>query len=353
MNNKRLIGLDILRILSAFIVYLFHSNMHIKCDYRDFNSFISMGAIFMTAFFLLSGFSLFYSNQNKDLVKIEHLKTFYIKRIIGIFPLYYATAILYILLIGSENYITNLLLAPIEMLGFQVAFTSLFSISHNGGTWFISCLFICYIIYPFIQEVVKQISNKAKIILTIILIFILLYSPYIAVEFSLANIYSNPFFRCIEFIIGVILASVVNDIKENKFAKWIFTWPVFVAEAVLLFIFVTDKVNNKWYPDNYMMYGIIALPMFMLIILTLSGVRCRLLEKSKIVRYLSSISYAFFLAQFFVWKNTLKIMEHFDLERNRHKILISLGLCVFIAILLHELIEKPFNKLCKKNADSK
>lgn len=45
-----LIGLDVFRIIAAFIVMLFHSLIHIDCNYGILNSFVSMGVIFMTVF---------------------------------------------------------------------------------------------------------------------------------------------------------------------------------------------------------------------------------------------------------------------------------------------------------------
>lgn len=58
MKKERLIGLDVLRILSALVIFAFHSISHIGANYGQLNGFFSMGAIFMTAFFMLSGLSL-------------------------------------------------------------------------------------------------------------------------------------------------------------------------------------------------------------------------------------------------------------------------------------------------------
>ena len=62
-KNYRLIGIDILRILSAFVVFLFHARIHLHCYFGVLTRFVEMGAIFMTAFFMLSGFVLQYTNS--------------------------------------------------------------------------------------------------------------------------------------------------------------------------------------------------------------------------------------------------------------------------------------------------
>lgn len=65
-KTKRLYSLDIFRIISAFFVFLFHAKIHINVDFGIFNNFIEMSNIFMVAFFMLSGFSLYYSNYAKS-----------------------------------------------------------------------------------------------------------------------------------------------------------------------------------------------------------------------------------------------------------------------------------------------
>lgn len=64
---KRLPGLDVLRLMSVFVVFLFHSHGHIGCSYWCFNSFVNMGAVFMTAFFMSSGFLIYYTSVEADM----------------------------------------------------------------------------------------------------------------------------------------------------------------------------------------------------------------------------------------------------------------------------------------------
>lgn len=162
-EKQRLIGLDIFRVVSAAMILMFHSAIHVECYYGVFHPFVMMGAVFMTAFFILSGFSLYYGYQEKTFSNISCIWQFYKKRAIGILPVYYVVAILYILFLGEESVIQNIALAPIEMLGIQTVFSSLFEYTHNGGTWFISCILFCYLVFPFIQMCMKQLKTKRKL----------------------------------------------------------------------------------------------------------------------------------------------------------------------------------------------
>lgn len=78
----------------------------------------------------------------------------------------------------------NVILMPIEILGLQSVFTSIFSVSHNGGTWFVSCILLCYLIYPFAQEIIKQISLKSKIKMLLLSVLVLLWSTFIVWKFQ-------------------------------------------------------------------------------------------------------------------------------------------------------------------------
>lgn len=171
----------------------------------------------MKIFFMLSGFSLFIAYGEKDLNKVSEQKEFYIKRAITVLPLYYVVSILHAVFIGNVGNVVDIIkLAPIQILGLQSMFNTLFSISHNGGTWFISCLVLPYVLYPFLQELIKNISYKKRKILLIGLIALLIYSDYMLVWFGLSSIYSNPFFRGLEFCLGIVLASIrENDVRDT------------------------------------------------------------------------------------------------------------------------------------------
>ena len=57
--KKRYYGIDLLRVISVFVVCMFHTTIHLGCDYGFLQGLSKMGAVFMTAFFMISGFSLF------------------------------------------------------------------------------------------------------------------------------------------------------------------------------------------------------------------------------------------------------------------------------------------------------
>ena len=340
--SQRMAGLDLFRVMAAIMVLLFHCHIHHGCSFGALTGFVSMGAIFMSGFFMLSGFVLFRTYQECELFKMDSLKNYYMKRLIGIIPLYYLVSIVYVLSLGSESAFQNLVLLPIELLGLQTVFSTLFPVSHNGGTWFISCLLLAYLFFPLMQEVVKQWGTRAKLVAIALSVIILFWSPLVVHYFSTDSIYSNPFFRGLEFFIGVVLASL--PVK----AKWVSTWRAFIVETVLLIVGVSVAVKLNIFVGNYMLYDWIAVPLFGCMALTLAGLRSSRLQNSKTLRYASAASYAFFLAQTFNTDIEKYLFAQWNIQCNVLQIVMSVVLCSVMAVLLHEFVEKPCAKVLKK-----
>ncbi|SHK83867.1 Peptidoglycan/LPS O-acetylase OafA/YrhL, contains acyltransferase and SGNH-hydrolase domains [Fibrobacter sp. UWB12] len=340
--KHRAAGLDLFRVVAAIMVLLFHCNIHHESSFGPLTGFVSMSAIFMTGFFMLSGFVLFRTYRERELFQKDALKNFYLKRIFGIFPLYLFVAVLYVVTLGQESMFQNLVLLPIELLGLQSVFSTLFPVSHNGGTWFISCLLFAYLAFPLMQEVVKQWGTRAKIVAIGLSLFILFWSPLVVHTFSTDSIYSNPFFRGLEFFIGVVLASLSVNVK------WFATWKAFVVEAVLLVAGVSIAVRLNLFVGNYMLYDWIAVPLFGCMALTLAGLKSPHLQNSSVLRYASAASYAFFLAQTFNTDIENWLFAACGIQNNVLQITVSIALCSLIAVALHEFVEKPCARMLKK-----
>ena len=306
-----------------------------------------MGAIAMTGFFLLSGYTLNLTYKNMD--GVGDIKRFYVKRLISIVPLYFAWALLNVIisvvLEGKPAVLEEMILFPIEALGIQSVFASLFSFSHNGGSWFISCILICYFIYPLIQILTKSLSGKTRINIIIILGGILLYSPFVERYFDLHSIYSNPFFRLLEFIIGVLVSQMNVQPQTNNRIISILRKPL---SCVVTIICLVGGVSVAYYigiPHIYMLYSWIALPCFISLLISLGYIRFR---SNRFVLYMSNISFSIFLSQLvIVWFGVKYILELVGCESNTAKILLSATICFGIANFFHYCIEKPSAKYLK------
>lgn len=93
---ERIYPLDLFRVVSAFVVLILHLNIWfgVKSHHYKINTFIETGAVFMTGFFMLSGFLLFFKYNKKDLLEKENMKAYYLKRIQVIYPAYFVLLLL-------------------------------------------------------------------------------------------------------------------------------------------------------------------------------------------------------------------------------------------------------------------
>lgn len=347
--NGRIVGLDILRIWLALLIFMFHSNLHFHCNYWILNSFVNMGAIAMTAFFILSGYCIEMTNTSLNIGDIESLKRFYIKRSISILPLYFFIHIVRMFLWNSESFIDRVLMFPIQSLCIQSQFSTISGHAHNGGSWFISCIIACYFVFPLLHVIFKACSYKIRIIILLLLVFVLLWSPLVQIKLYANTLYANPFFRCVEFSIGILLFTTNKQYSlSNKYSK-LMGWPTIICATIALVAGISFA-SRLSLPHDYMLFNWIALPCFIVLILCLGIKKISRWQDNIFIRYSSSISFTFFLAQMLgLWPTSASIVELIGYDNNIVRITVSFILCTMISIALHEFIEvKSYDYLKNK-----
>ena len=342
MRAYRVIGWDIIRIALAFIVFAFHSNIHIGVNYSCFTDFVSVGALCMTGFFMLSGTVLFYTHY-EDVFDHNSILLFYYSRISSIYPLYVFVIVLFYICYGFSE--SDLALLPLELLGLQSLFSSTFTLSFNGGAWFVSCLLICYLLFPLVHLVLKRFNKFTLIFLVIFLSLFDIYLQFLCNFFSFGELYSAPFIRCIQFVIGCIIGALFREglVRIKSYISVVGT----ICSIVLLVVVTSILVNFGWAQDaNYLqrlaMFDVVAVPCFILLIVFLGSAFC---NEFKAINIISNLSYAFFLAQLFVWTYSLWLFEIFGIKRNILKLLISFVICIITTLIFHFVVEIPFKKI--------
>lgn len=352
-GSQRIIGLDLFRISLALLIFMFHSHIHsLRCDYGLLNGFVDIGAIAMTGFFLLSGYALNLVYGEKDMTDKKEMKKFYLKRLVSILPLYYAWAVINVVYNVAANgkvaALQELVLFPVETLGLQSVYSSLFEFSHNGGSWFISCILICYFLYPLLHQQTNGLTDKARVCLIFLAAATLLWAPIVQHYFKLQTIYSNPFFRLLEFAIGM-LVSQINTKQQagSKIMKMLRSKTMCTVTAICLVL----GVSIAYYigiPYDYMLYNWIVLPCYISLLISLGYISFESLKSSVAVRYLSSLAFSIFLSQFiFVWDGVGELLASLDSDSNIAKITLSAIACFIIANLFHYGVEKPATKFLK------
>ncbi|MDD3409733.1 MAG: acyltransferase [Eubacteriales bacterium] len=361
-TTERLVAVDILRVISAFFVFVFHSRLHIGCDYGVLNTFVSLCPIFMTFFFMLSGFSLSLTNHTRhDFSTVDEITAFYRKRALSILPTYWFIALVYPffdVLVCGGTWAHNLTPLPIDLLGVQSVLHSIFGYGHNGGTWFVSCLLFSYAAFPLLFKLIEAMSLRKRIAVGSVAMALSCYAPVAAQVLQIEGLYSNIFFRMLEFVIGMLLCSLWFDIREREwYRKRIAKWSVMWIALLLLVPALTyaAKGSMRLFDTQivYQIYNFFTIPCFSLMLLSAAGLRSKRLQSSRVFAYSVKASYVFFFAQFFTWETIRALLPILGRDGNLIRIVGSFAICILYTVLLHECVEKPLGRLLRKRTESR
>lgn len=250
-------------------------------------------------FILISGATITYSNIDRGVKPIE----FYKKRLLRVLIPFYIAYIIYFIIkvitlknihiyggVPKWNIIWTIcgMDEYLNAVGFK-------TFSLGIGEWFLGCIVLCYLVYPFLYK-----AHKKNPIIT----FIVMTSYYIVLNLNYTRLgfvipsHMNFLSQVYNFYLGIALACVAYTIPDNgvwtkiSSSKWllILTIPTF-----LFFYFYKPIINI---PDN-----------FKTTIVVLSiAISFYLLEEKiasnkvvcKITNYFNNISYEFFLVHHFV-----------------------------------------------------
>ena len=343
-KREHLAILDIIKICCAVLIYMRHSITMFGCTY---GSSLVDGLIcattspIMVCFFVVSGFSIYYNNSNRNLLDAGELRTFYKKRFITLFPIYILVHMLsYVLVVNTVQ--QKIYSTPVELLGLQSMYGGLFGISHSGATWFISSLLLGYFIYPLVQELLKM-NQRCIYLVTSVIFFVLVYSEVVMLQiFGVQPGYVNPVFRAMQVAFGAALcmAFTEDDKRNNKKAAIMMVANLIITG--LLTVFALHYKMGIEYVTTPIYYYLIAFAMLISI-----KFKPRLLTKSKLIKYAGSLTFYFFILQVFLWRLSAKVCGLTGFESNKGKLLVSFVLCVALSIICKELFDKHAQKYLK------
>lgn len=343
-KREHLAILDIIKICCAVLIYMRHSITMFGCTY---GSSLVDGLIcattspIMVCFFVVSGFSIYYNNSNRNLLDAGELRTFYKKRFITLFPIYILVHMLsYVLVVNTVQ--QKIYSTPVELLGLQSMYGGLFGISHSGATWFISSLLLGYFIYPSVQELLKM-NQRCIYLVTSVIFFVLVYSEVVMLQiFGVQPGYVNPVFRAMQVAFGAALcmAFTEDDKGNNKKAAIMMVANLIITG--LLTVFALHYKMGIEYVTTPIYYYLIAFAMLISI-----KFKPSLLTKSKLIKYAGSLTFYFFILQVFLWRLSAKVCGLTGFESNKGKLLVSFVLCVALSIICKELFDKHAQKYLK------
>ena len=216
--KERILEIDLLRTISIMIVVLM---IHIPNNYA-YNFYIELDRytgfllhtlgidVALGSFAFLSGFGLYIQKSNREINSSEKLLTFFKKRFLRIYPLYWIALVLFFFFFDFY-WGMNVIYLIAHFVGLQMIFAPLFS-PPIWTLWFIGIIVIYYLIFILLSYLgsIKRIIPASLVILAF---FLFLHFNYNLVEYRLFVYYPT-------FIIGIIIAEVYrspyfSNIKEK------------------------------------------------------------------------------------------------------------------------------------------
>jgi len=346
--------IDLFRIFMCAMVLFFHAILH-KIWVIPKGTFLhgnlSTGAIYMDAFFLLSGFLLYYLHKDKILNLTQStLKEFYAKRLIRIYPQYIA----YTLTIIFYSKYFVLAIIPAEILCIHSFFPALFKYAGNGGTWFISCLLFAYLLFPILAKIVN--ATKKNVYVIVLLYLLIVYCSILIAKYKFGGLFYNPMYRLPIFLIGMYLAKIY--ITKEKLKNCFAILASIVCFALLFALIPILYKNNFFFHVKFghynTFYSCITIPLFSAIIYSLASIKgdfCKKLNNSKILKTLSNITFPFYIWQGFA----LRLTKDYFLTSQCNHLLILFLINFLVAsvayIVFDKLIAKFLTNIYKRNQE--
>lgn len=227
--SKRIPQLEGMRFIMCCIIILSHfeflGNSEIFGDF--YKTYLHNPTLAVDYFFMLSGFGIYLSSKRPE-CSIKGGLRFAVDKVKKIYPAYIVSLILsvpttiYELLRFSG--FGKAILKLIVYLGIDLSLiqsiTGMTRFSHaiNGVCWFLSTLFICYIICPWLLRAIDKIKNIKQVCslicsFALIVLALSLGALFIENMFSIFNDlwYGHPFIRCWYSSIGMCVGYLYKE----------------------------------------------------------------------------------------------------------------------------------------------
>ncbi len=238
----------------------------------------------MTGFFVLSGFIMAHVYQHTAFTEPKAIGNYYLKRIAKIYPAYAVASAVFPCLVGFINGQTLQRYVLNDLLLIQGFFGSMFPVGLNGATWSLTVEALLYFLFPFLMLLS---SKSPKILWAAALLGAVITGNLLLDKHDW--FYSNPVFRVSDFLwgMGVYFANQ----RTTFFASH---WRT-LHGLVLALLFVAVVLLGKS-QGQYMLGQVVFSPLFALWVVCVFHCNWKLYT-NRVLRYLGTISYSFYLWQ--------------------------------------------------------
>ncbi len=334
MERKYYLKLDILRIISCFLVLLYHINI------------IKGGYLAVCTFFALSGYLEYISLSNKEV----SLKEYYLNRLKKIYlPLLLVISLTIIVFKLLPN-LTWLNLKP-EVLSSLLGYNNFWQLKVNSDyftkninsplihLWYISILLQFDLVFPIIFVLLKKIDSKLKNFSLVSVAFLSVLSAgllfYMSVTKDIMSVYYNTFARSFSIIWGILLALLHTKYKLvvpsiiKKCSNLIYL--VYILILVVLCILIPS--DSKYYAIYMILTTLISIRLIEHSVIIPSN-------KNIFITILARLTYLIYLVQY----PALFFIQKTNVDEDMKNILVIV-ITLVVSFILERLLFKSKNKV--------
>jgi len=357
-------ALTSLRFFFAFVVFLSHLRfLRANEAYKEiYDNYFEEGFLGVSFFFILSGFIITYNYFDKIVEKRISYRVFFLRRLFRVYPLHFLTLILSLIsFINSDKHHEFFYIHFVLNIFLLHSFipSSAFYFSLNNVSWSISNELFFYSLAPKAIRILNGISKNIIffLFLFVIILGFIFVSLFLSLDFhrgiNHAIVYVNPFFRFMDFILGMLLCKLYYEGKRITFIQRNSSL-IQISSIVLFSLFFSFHLIV----DVTFRYSVYYwIPMLAIIFsFSFSNGFFAYTLKNRILVYLGEISFAFYLLHFLVIRFTsslaLKLFPLLGIPfagLEAELAILCFIITLILSILSFEFYEKRMNALLTKS----
>lgn len=329
-ERKHFIALDSLRGIAALAIAFYH--------YRPTNA----GYLIVDFFFLLSGFVLFHSSVYSNHVDS---KTFIIRRIFRLYPLHVFTLMMfastYFLIYGAfPSYKDGTMFTFLQHLTLtQNIGLNPSGITWNYPSWYLSVQF--WISIFFILIISKRTQTSLLVCTSLFLLLIIFHNTS-----HLGTFYQNYYgmvnsgiLRGVaSFILGILAYRVYLFFKPIKASQSLYSFAELLSLALFLIIFLARD-------GKFSKLDFLAPFIFLVMVVAFSLERGLASSILKPFQFLGTISYSIYLNQIWILMGITYVLGEEIMTNEILALPIYMMLLLTLSYATYQIIEKPFMKI--------
>ena len=355
-NLKNLTGF---RIIAAFLVLFSHYGTP-NAFGQNIAFIAAKGYSGVTAFFMLSGLVLTWSQLTRNQKKVKSYKNFMIDRFSKIYPLHLLIMVLVIIWFGF--YHANIVEFFSHIFLVQAWLPNLKSVfKFNAVSWSLSVEVFLYLCFPFVFPVCMKIYLKLKSFGILLILGFGTSIPFVAFIIMTSGVkvqggsqhyvlYRLPPTRLGDFIVGIGLAFAIYHFRKI---------PTFVLIGLQITTVFSYAIVGKGYwlfstRRGVLLYDLAWLPIFAVLLFALGAEAkkpYRHFLSSKLFVNLGIWSFALYLIHFQFWKAVTDKGMHPFTSTNKVFVIfliILISTVIFLSMLLHKYFEMPVQTFLRK-----